>query len=124
MSLYHYQIGKLVFCNRCTPLVRESLKESLIIPRYLPALGRTCDIMCNYHIEGAYDINGLMMKFTDKGLRLTNDSRRTLLKKLRNLRTTFSDLNIRNTNVKCLNLNFTVYQSYILNIFPYLISCS
>jgi len=79
-----YQIGILVFCDRCTPLVHESLKESLFIPRYLPALGRKCDIICYYHIEGGYDINGLMMKVTDKGLKLTNDSRRTLIKKLRN----------------------------------------
>ena len=84
MSGSVYQNGVLVVCDRCTPFVRESLKESLILPRFLGTEGNCiCDVYCYYHIEVSSSINNLMVKSKGLTLKFTNDSRRKLLKTLK-----------------------------------------
>jgi hypothetical protein len=77
-----YANGALVFCGTCVPLARESLKESLSIPRHLGS----CDIYTYSHLGGGSNpITNLIIISRHMGAKLTNDSRRKLLKKMEKL---------------------------------------
>ena len=81
----------LFFCDKCTHFIRESLKESIILPwcfsdhvDSFDSFAVHCDYS-NHHLGISFPITDLMMKSTNKGLKLTNDSRRKLLKALKNI---------------------------------------
>jgi len=81
-----YVNTSLVFCHICTPFVRESLKESVILSRTLGASDSTCWV--NHYDSGSchfgfhLKVNYLMMKWDSEEVKLTNDSRRKLLKQI------------------------------------------